>query len=79
MAVVLGQPVIVENRPGAGTRIGIEAVMQAAADGKTLLFTNTTYSILPVVDPSVRYEPTKALAPVALVGTYGMPDRKSVV
>lgn len=54
MAAGLGQTIVVENRPGGGSRIGIEAVVKAPADGNTLLFTNTSYSILPVVDPTAR-------------------------
>jgi len=52
---VLGQPVIVENRPGGGTRIGTSAALAAKPDGNTLLLTNIAYSILPLVDPTVKY------------------------
>ncbi len=69
---VLGQTVVVENRPGGGSRIGIESVVRAAPDGQTLLFTNTSYSILPVVDPSARYRPETSLAPVGLLASYGL-------
>jgi len=68
----LGQTVIVENRPGGGSRIGIEAVMKAPADGHTLLFTNTSYAILPVVEPTVRIDPEKSLAPVGMLASYGL-------
>ena len=68
----LGQTVIVENRPGGGSRIGIEAVMRAPADGRTLLFTNTSYAILPVVEPTVRIDPEKSLAPVGMLASYGL-------
>lgn len=72
MAVGLAQTLVVENRPGAGSRIGIEAVVKAAADGRTLLFTNTSYAILPVVDPAARYQPETSLAPVGLLASYGL-------
>lgn len=72
MSRALGQAMIVENRPGAGSRIGIDVVSQSAADGNTLLFTNNTYSILPLVDRTVNYDPLKALAPVGLAGTYSL-------
>ena len=72
MARELGQTVIVDNRPGAAGRIAIDAVAKAAADGNTLLFTNSSYSILPIVDPHVRFDPLKTLAPVSLVATYGL-------
>lgn len=69
----LAQTIIIENRPGAGSRIGSETVMRADPDGTTLLFTNPSYTILPITDAAVKYDPVKALAPVALVGTYGLP------
>ena len=72
MSRTLGQTMIIENRPGAGSRIGTESVVRAVGDGTTLLFTNTTYSILPVVDKGAKYDPAKSLAPVAIAGTYGL-------
>lgn len=66
----LGQTVIVENRPGGGSRIGADAVMKSASDGQTLLFTNTSYAILPIVDAAVKYDAEKALQPVGLLATY---------
>ncbi len=68
----LGQPVMVDNRPGAGGRLGIDAVVKAPADGNTLLFTNTSYSIYPVVNPKVDFDPVKALLPVSLSASYGL-------
>jgi tripartite-type tricarboxylate transporter receptor subunit TctC len=64
--------VIIDNRPGAGSRIGIDVVARAPADGKTLLFTNSSYSILPVVDPKVAFDPQKTLVPVSMAATYGL-------
>jgi tripartite-type tricarboxylate transporter receptor subunit TctC len=72
MARELGAPVIVYNRPGASGRLAVDAVAKAAPDGNTLLFTNSSYSILPVVDPKVQYDPLKTLAPVAMAATYGL-------
>lgn len=72
MATGLGQTIIVENRPGGGSRIGIESVVKAVADGQTLLFTNTSYAILPVVDPSARYQPETSLAPLGMLASYGL-------
>jgi tripartite-type tricarboxylate transporter receptor subunit TctC len=68
----LGQTVIVENRPGGGSRIGADAVMKAVPDGQTLLFTNTSYAILPIVDPAVKYEAAKSLLPVGMLASYGL-------
>ncbi|HEY8358859.1 MAG TPA: tripartite tricarboxylate transporter substrate-binding protein [Ramlibacter sp.] len=72
MARQLGETIVIENRPGAGSRLGVDAVAKAPPDGKTLLFTNTSYSILPVVDPKAGFDPEKALAPVGLSATYGL-------
>ena len=69
---VLGQPVIVENRPGGGTRIGTSAVFGAKPDGNTLLLTNIAYSILPLVDPSVKYDAPTAAAPVGIASVYSI-------
>lgn len=68
----LGQTVIVENRPGGGSRIATDAVMKAVPDGQTLLFTNTSYAILPIVDPAVKYEADKSLQPVGMLASYGL-------
>lgn len=67
---VLGQPVIVENRPGGGTRIGTSAAFAAKPDGNTLLLTNIAYSILPLVDPAVKYDALTAAAPVGIASVY---------
>jgi tripartite-type tricarboxylate transporter receptor subunit TctC len=63
----LGQPVVVENRAGAGGALGSKAVVTADADGYTLLWGSSgTISILPELNKKLDYDP-KALAPVALV------------
>ncbi|MDM0059145.1 Bug family tripartite tricarboxylate transporter substrate binding protein [Variovorax fucosicus] len=67
---VLGQSVIVENRPGGGTRIGTSTVFAAKPDGNTLLLTNIAYSILPLVDPAVKYDAVRAAAPVGIASVY---------
>ncbi|MEY2685271.1 MAG: hypothetical protein RJA09_2415 [Pseudomonadota bacterium] len=72
VATLLGQTVVVDNRPGAGGRIGVDAVVKATPDGTTWLFTNTSYSILPVTDPKAGYDPLRSLLPVNLVATYGL-------
>jgi tripartite-type tricarboxylate transporter receptor subunit TctC len=72
MARQLGETFVIENRPGAGSRIGVDAVIKAPPDGRTLLFTNPSYSILPVVDPKAGFDPEKALAPVSLSAVYGL-------
>lgn len=61
----LGQQVIVENRPGAGTMIGGEAVARAAPDGYTLLMGISTLAINPAMYKKVSYDALKDLAPVS--------------
>ena len=64
----LGQPVIVDNRVGAGGNIGADAVAKAT-DGHTLgLMINGNMTIARLLNPAVRYDPLKDLAPVSLVG-----------
>jgi tripartite-type tricarboxylate transporter receptor subunit TctC len=63
----LGQPVIVENKPGAGTTIGNAVVAKAAADDYTLLFAPTPFVITQALYPSLPYDPAKDFAPVALL------------
>ena len=67
----LGRPVSVEPRPGAGGRIGVRAVKQAAPDGNTLLLTPIApMAVYQSVYPSLDYDPVKDFAPITLVGTY---------
>jgi len=63
----LGQPVVVDNRPGAGTTIGNAAVAKAAPDGYTLLFAPTPLVITQALYPSLPYDVDKDLAPVSLL------------
>jgi tripartite-type tricarboxylate transporter receptor subunit TctC len=72
MARELGAPVIIDNRPGGAGRIAIEAVAKAPPDGKTLLFANSSYSILAVIDPKAHFDPLKTLAPVSMSATYSL-------
>jgi tripartite-type tricarboxylate transporter receptor subunit TctC len=62
------QPVIVENRPGAGGQIGTSAVVKAEADGHTLLVQSSSHSANPAIYKSLPYDPTKDLADVAILG-----------
>jgi tripartite-type tricarboxylate transporter receptor subunit TctC len=61
----LGQPFIVENKPGAGSNIGTQAVINSAADGYTLLLTSTANAINASFDPSLPYDFAKGIMPVA--------------
>lgn len=70
LAVVLGQPIVIENRPGAGGNIGTGQVAKAAPDGYTLLFTiNGPLVTAPSLYRHLSYDPQKQLAPVTLVAT----------
>jgi tripartite-type tricarboxylate transporter receptor subunit TctC len=70
VGIILGQNLVVENRGGAGGTIGARMAALAEPDGYTLMFANTsTLSINPAVYHHLDYDPAKAFAPVALVGT----------
>lgn len=64
-----GQPVVVENRPGAGANIGTAFVAKAAPDGYTLLLATTALAISPSVFKQPGYDAVKDLAPVTMVST----------
>src|SRR5499425_578699 len=62
----LGQPVVVENRPGAGGAIGARFVATSAPDGYTLLVGNTSVlAVIPAVSASAGYDPIKQFSAVA--------------
>jgi len=61
----LGQPFIVENKPGAGSNIGTQAVINSPSDGYTLLLTSTANAINASFDPSLPYDFAKSIMPVA--------------
>jgi tripartite-type tricarboxylate transporter receptor subunit TctC len=68
--MILGQSIVIENRGGAGGTIGARFAATADPDGYTLMFANTsTMSINPAVYRHLDYDPAKAFAPVALIGT----------
>jgi tripartite-type tricarboxylate transporter receptor subunit TctC len=63
----LGQPVIVDNRPGASGIVGTNATAKAAPDGHTLLMVASSYTILPATQAKLPYDPERDLAPVGIV------------
>jgi tripartite-type tricarboxylate transporter receptor subunit TctC len=64
-----GQPVVVENRPGASGNIGHEQVARSPGDGHTLLYTSGSFSINPSLYRNLNYDVFKDFKPVALVAT----------
>jgi tripartite-type tricarboxylate transporter receptor subunit TctC len=69
LSKALGQNVIVENRPGADGRIGIEALAKAAPDGYTTLFSGDAVALIPALRRTVPYDPIRDIQPVAQLGT----------
>ena len=68
LAQALGQPVIVDNKVGAGGNMGADAVAKAR-DGHTIgLFINGNLTIARLLNPQLPYDPTKDLAPLSLIG-----------
>src|SRR5256885_9431556 len=64
----LKQPVLVENRPGAGGIIGTQAMLNAAADGYTLMVQSASHAANPAIYKSLPYDPLKDIVDVALIG-----------
>lgn len=70
LAQSLGQPIVIDNRPGAGGNVGTGAVAKAAPDGYTFLFTiQGPLVTAPLLSKTLNYDPVKELAPVTLVAT----------
>jgi tripartite-type tricarboxylate transporter receptor subunit TctC len=65
----MGQPFVVENRPGAGTMIGTEAAAKSPPDGYTILLSSiATHALSPNLYARVPYDPSKDFAPITLLG-----------
>lgn len=64
LSLTLGQPVVIENKPGAGATIASAAVAAAPADGHTLLFVTSGHAGSGALYSNLRYDPVKAFAPV---------------
>jgi tripartite-type tricarboxylate transporter receptor subunit TctC len=67
LSKALGKPVVLENKPGAGTQIGVEYVARSKPDGYTLALVSGTIYMLPYTNKSLAVDPLTALAPVALL------------
>lgn len=68
MSKELGQTVIIDNKPGAGTVIGTDAVAKSAPDGYTLVIATFAHALNPSLQPKLPFDTEKAFAPVVLVG-----------
>src|SRR5258708_5818046 len=69
----LGQSVVVENRPGAGTAIGASEVARSAPDGYTILLGDAgTYAFNPALYRKLSYDPAKDFAPISLTGRFAL-------
>ena len=67
MSAQLGQPVVIENRPGANGAVGTQAVARSPADGYTLILANAeTHAINPLIYPKLAYNPARDFVPVSL-------------
>src|SRR6202521_1634240 len=69
LSKALGQPVIIENKPGAGTNIGTDFVAKSAPDGHVLMIAASSTAISPSLYKALPFDPRKDLAPVALVAS----------
>ena len=69
LAASLGQPVVTENRGGAGGNVGAEAAARSAPDGYTIVLVAPSLAISPTLYSKLNYDPVKDLAPVSLVAT----------
>jgi tripartite-type tricarboxylate transporter receptor subunit TctC len=69
LAERLGQPIVIDNRPGAMTQIGADALNRATPDGYTLMIGTSELTMLPFLKKNYRYDPVKDFTPVALLVT----------
>lgn len=73
MAVDLGQPIVIENKAGAGGNLGTDLAKQAAPDGYTLTMgTNATHVLNQFLYAKLPFDPSQDFEPIALVGTFPM-------
>jgi tripartite-type tricarboxylate transporter receptor subunit TctC len=71
VGAALGQPVIVDNRPGAGGSLGAEIVARAEPDGHTLILVSSSYCATSAYR-KLPYHPVKDIEPIVLIGTTGL-------
>src|SRR5437588_4337189 len=69
MSEALGQPIVIENKTGAGGNLAASQVAKVPADGYTLLATSSAYAVNPTLTPNPGYDADKDFIPVAVVGS----------
>lgn len=72
LSPALGQPIVIDNRAGAGSRVGIEVAARAAPDGYTLLLADMPHTIIPAIQKGVHYDSVRDFTPIGLIGTASM-------
>ena len=72
LAEALGQPVVVENRTGAGGSVGAAVAARSAADGYTLLVHSSGYALNTAINPALPYDPHKDFVEVAPLASQPM-------
>jgi tripartite-type tricarboxylate transporter receptor subunit TctC len=63
----LGQPLVVDNRPGAGSMVGTEIAARSLPDGQTIILSDMPHAINPSVYPKVPYDPVNSFSPITVV------------
>ncbi|HEX3725848.1 MAG TPA: tripartite tricarboxylate transporter substrate-binding protein [Pirellulales bacterium] len=66
---ILGQPVVIENRPGASGALGAQVVANSAPDGYTILISPGDFFVIPILMPQMTFDPSKELLPVAMISS----------
>src|SRR5712691_13402804 len=72
LSEILGQPVVVENRPGAGGMTAADAVAKSPKDGTTALMMSNAHAISAVMYKALRYDPVNDFQMVSMVATAGL-------
>ncbi len=72
LAEAMGQPFIIDNRPGAGSMVGTEVLAKSPADGYTIILSDMPHAINPSIHHKVPYDPVKDFSPVSVIGVSPM-------
>ena len=72
LAESMGQPFVIDNRPGAGNMVGTEVLAKSPADGYSIILSDMPHSINPSINPRVPYDPVKDFSPVSVIGVSPM-------